>query len=385
MKRVWQKPVTVLAGLLMTAMYAMPQAYTISAKPGAVNYIEGHVYLDGRALSDKGLREAFLNANDTLSTDLGKAEVLLTPGVFLRIGDNSEVRMVSASLTDTQMEVKRGEAMVEADGLLKDNNIQVLDHGASITIQKNGLYRFTAGDNPAVAVIEGKAAVYLQDKKVDVGKGHETLLADNLKEQKFDAKKDDDLYAWSNVRAEYDAATSYQTAKNVSVNNFGAWGGYGFGPWYGPGWYWDSAFNGYGWLPGEGAFFSPFGWGFYGAGYLPYAPVIVVPVNGGGGVIKGKPTVPKTTALVAVNPSHPPAIGAVTSSPYANQVIRSAVANSFASNGGFRTASGARVAVSSSGPFGGVSGAPASAPAGGHVGGFASSGAHASGAVGGHH
>lgn len=386
MKRVWQTPATILAGLFIAAMYAMPQAYTVSAKPGAVNYIQGHVYLDGRPLSDKGLRATFLNANDTLSTDLGKAEVLLTPGVFLRVGDNSQVRMVSASLTNTQVEVKRGEAMVEADGLLKDNNIQILDHGASITIEKNGLYRFTADDNPTAAVIDGKAEVYLSDKKVDIGKGHETLLAEDLKAQKFDSKKDDDLYAWSNVRAEYDAATSYQSAKNVTVNNYdyGGWGGYGFGPWYGPGWYWNSAFNGYGWIPGDGAAFSPFGWGFYGAGYLPYAPVMVVPVNGvGGGVVNGKTT---GSAVVAVNANHPPAIGAVTSSPYANNMVRSAVANSFASTGGFRTATGVRVASSAAGR--GFSGARAvEAPAGGHFasGGFSTGGAHASAGGGGHH
>src|SRR5205823_11016075 len=99
MKRVWQTSAAVLGGLLVAAISAMPQAYTVSAKPGAVNYIEGHAFLNGQPLSDKGLRSTFLNANDTLSTDLGKAEILLTPGVFLRIGDNSEIRMVSPSLT----------------------------------------------------------------------------------------------------------------------------------------------------------------------------------------------------------------------------------------------------------------------------------------------
>ena len=115
MKRVWQTSAAVLGGLLVAAISAMPQAYTVSAKPGAVNYIEGHAFLNGQPLSDKGLRSTFLNANDTLSTDLGKAEILLTPGVFLRIGDNSEIRMVSPSLTDTQVELKKGKAMIERD------------------------------------------------------------------------------------------------------------------------------------------------------------------------------------------------------------------------------------------------------------------------------
>src|SRR5438270_13375939 len=94
MKRLWQTPVAALAGLFITGMYAMPQAYVISAKPGGVNYIEEQAYLNGQPLSQKGLKLTFLNANETLSTGIGKAEVLLTPGVFLRIGDNSAVRMI---------------------------------------------------------------------------------------------------------------------------------------------------------------------------------------------------------------------------------------------------------------------------------------------------
>jgi hypothetical protein len=348
MKWVSERSAKVLGGLVVAAMYAMPQAYTISARPGAVNYVEGDAYLDEHQISAKGLKATFLSANDILSTDTGKAEVLLTPGVFLRVGENSQIRMISSSLTSTQVEVSRGEAMLEAAGLLKDNNIQVIDHGGSVIIEKNGLYRFTADNPPTAAVIEGKAEVSFGDQKVDLGKGHEVVLEQGLKAQKFDAKKEDDLYAWSNVRSEYDAAASYQTAKNVSINNYGSgWYGYGFGGWYNPGWYWDNGFNSWAWLPGAGGFYSPFGWGFFGPGYLGYAPVVVVPVYAGGGWYNGKGNTKATTATVPLNPKNPPAVGAVATSPFANQVARAQVAQSFAASGGFHTASGAPVASGS--------------------------------------
>src|SRR3982751_4769930 len=127
MERVGKRPVLVLAGLLLSALCAKPQADTISAKPGTVNYLEGSVFLNGKPLSDQGLKAIFLDTNDILSTDLGKAEVLLVPGVFVRVGENSQIRMVSPSLTNTQVEVSRGEVMLEATGLGKDNNIQILD------------------------------------------------------------------------------------------------------------------------------------------------------------------------------------------------------------------------------------------------------------------
>ena len=81
MKRLWQTPVAGLAGLFLTAMYAMPQAYTISARPGGVNYIEGQAYLNAQPLSEKGLKWTFLNASDTLSTDIGKVHQAFSQSV----------------------------------------------------------------------------------------------------------------------------------------------------------------------------------------------------------------------------------------------------------------------------------------------------------------
>lgn len=356
MNGVWRMTTKILTGLSLTAMYAMPQ-YTISARPGVINYIEGTAYLNGVSLAGKQLRTTYVNSNDTLSTDTGKAEVLLTPGVYLRVGDNSEIRMISPSLVHAQFEVVKGEAMVEVAEIEKDSDVQVIDHGAAITLQKNGLYRFT-GDNPATAAaIEGKADVVLGDKKTEIGKGHEAVLSADLTTEKFDTKKEDELYAWSNVRDEYSSAASLQTARNVSTSNYGGgWYGYGFDGWSSPGWYWNGMFGSYAWLPGyAGAFYSPFGFGFYGPGVVGYAPIMYLPGGYGYGNVKGKPvTTPTgsgsakaTTLAVAVNPSKPPAIGASSSvSPFANSVARSEMARSVSSSG-FATASGGHVSVAS--------------------------------------
>jgi hypothetical protein len=248
----------------------MSQSYTTSAKPGAINYVEGNATLDGQplVLNNQQSGPTYLNPNETLSTSNGKAEVLLTPGVFLRMGDNSAVRMVSPGLTNTQIALERGEAILEVDQLVKGNNISVLDGPATVAVQQTGLYRLTAGPQPAVAVYDGKLLVREDDHQIELKKGHQTELAGVLKPQRFDRKQEDALYAWSNVRSEYESQASYQLAKNVYVNNYygGPWG-WGFG--WGPGWYWDAGF-GYAWLPYDGAFYSPFGWGFFAPGYIPY-------------------------------------------------------------------------------------------------------------------
>ena len=283
MNTILRPSLAVLAAICLSAVSLTAQENTISAKPGAVNYVEGSVLLNGKPLPSKGLRNIFLGANDVLSTDQGRAEVLLTPGVYLRVGENSEVRMVAASLIDTKVELMQGEAMIEATGLVKDNNLEVLDHGTVTTVKKNGLYRFTADNPPTVAVFDGKARVEMGDRKVDLKKGRETVLAANLKAKKFDRKRTDDLYAWSNVRSEYQAAVSYRMARSANAGTLGAMG-YGFGPGrFSSGWYWDNGFSSWGWLPGSGAFSSPFGYGFYSPGLVGYAPVVISPLYGARG------------------------------------------------------------------------------------------------------
>ena len=85
------------------------------ARPGTVNYIEGQVDVNGAPLSAKQDGQTTLQMNQSLDTQVGKAEILLSPGVFLRVGNHSEIRMVSDELVNPTVELVHGEAMIEAD------------------------------------------------------------------------------------------------------------------------------------------------------------------------------------------------------------------------------------------------------------------------------
>lgn len=334
MKRGSSSLMAAATGLFLTSALALGQKYTISAKPGVVNYLEGTAYLNGAKLSEQAIRATFLNPGDELSTDTGKAEVLLAPGVFLRIGDQSAVRMITPSLVDTQVAITKGESIIEAAGLVKGSTVQVTDHGASITIETNGLYRFKADEPPSAAVLEGKARVYFGQEKIELGKNHETVLGPALQSKKFDPKQEDELYAWSNVRSEYDAAATYQSAKSAAAGSNGWLGGYGTG-FFDPGWYWNAGFNTWAWLPGYGAFYSPFGWGFYSPGVVGYAPVVTTGVYRGGYWDHHHWNGTSTTASVPVSTEHPPAVGVIASSPFAAQLARVQAAHSLARTGTF--------------------------------------------------
>jgi hypothetical protein len=390
-------------GMFLNSFCALGQNYTISAKPGVVNYIEGTAYLNDAKLSELANRNTVMSAGDSLSTDNGKAEVLLAPGVFLRIGEQSEIRMTSPSLVDTQVAIIRGEAIIEAAGLIKGSTVQVTDHGATITIEKNGLYRFKADEPPSAAVLEGKAQVYVGQEKLQLGKNHETVLAAGLKSQKFNPKQEDELYAWSNIRSEYEAAASYQAAKTAASAGYGGFGyGYG-GDIYDPGWYWNSAFNSWAWLPAYGAFYSPFGWGFYSPAVVGYAPFVTTGVyRGGHWDHNGNGTGnwqhhhhwngTSTTAAVPVRTDRPPAVGVIAASPWATQQARTQAARSLAATGTFNPAAarsnsfGPSAHIATPAPAAVRGGGWSAGPSGGHgagAGGGGWSGGHASGSGGG--
>src|SRR5207248_2220199 len=145
-----------VAGVLTAAQGAA--APGSNARPGTVNYVEGQVRIDGQAVGAKAMGSAEVGAGQVLETDRGKAEMLLTPGVVVRLGDNSSLKMISPSLTDTEVELVRGEAMVEAAKVERDNHLRVVDHGMKTELEKNGLYKFNA-DQPLLAVYDGKARV----------------------------------------------------------------------------------------------------------------------------------------------------------------------------------------------------------------------------------
>jgi len=240
------------------------------ARPGTLNYIEGQASIDGRQISHKSVGTAELEAGQYLATADGKVEILLTPGVFLRLDNNSMVKMISPNLTHTEVELQRGRASVEADQLYPQNTILIDQKGGQTQLLKNGLYEFNADKN-TVRTFDGKAAVYPGDslvskvKPIDVKGGRQLALnGEPLKPKGFDkdhSESQDDLYRWSSLRSQYLGEANIDLAAQYA----------GYGPGFGgfnPGWYWDSSLYAYDWLPGGGPFWSPFGFGFYSPYYL---------------------------------------------------------------------------------------------------------------------
>jgi hypothetical protein len=63
----------------------------------------------GKTLVRTIIGKTELNPGQSLETQVGKVELLLTPRIFFRIGHNSSVGVIWLSSTDTQLRLDKGE------------------------------------------------------------------------------------------------------------------------------------------------------------------------------------------------------------------------------------------------------------------------------------
>jgi hypothetical protein len=261
----------VVPALALAAVISLPCAAqnVISAKSGTLHFFTGQVSIDG---VDQYMRTGYfptLKADSVLRTELGRAEVLLTPGVFLRLTDNTAIRMLDTSLANTRVEVMSGYAMVESDDpqiSVKNAPVTLLVGQSEIKIVKHGLVGINVDGNEAneVKVYRGEADLTAADANLLLKQGHyATLSGEDLKAQKFDAGNEtNDLLAWSRLRSADLAAANMHSA---GVMHGGTAYGYTGGPWSG-GWFYDSIFSSFTYVPAGGLLWNPWGYGFYSPG-----------------------------------------------------------------------------------------------------------------------
>ena len=280
----------ILTQVVLAATVAYGQA-VISAKAGVIHYIEGDVTLTSDKVSKSvqarvGGRFTSMKDGDVLATADGRAEVLLSPGSFLRMGENAQVGLVSSKLADTRVEVKDGAVLIEVTEGVKDSPLTVLVNDAAVTFPKMCLVRVDAAKG--IRVYRGEAQVMAGGTPRILKDGREwTFGATTV--AKFDAKSGDSLYRWANRRAEYIAMANIASANSTR----GIYDGSQY-PMYG-GWYYNAFYGMMTYIPGTGMYRSPFGFMYFSPGQIyryferyeqPSAPVNAF--NGGGGMNNGR-------------------------------------------------------------------------------------------------
>lgn len=218
--------------------------YVISARAGGVNFIEGTVSIvrkDGK--SGTLLKTDTIEVGDKVTTGAdGRAEILLNPGSFVRIGANTEFEFQSTDLENLKLKLSAGSAIFE---VYADNEFKVtLDLPANdIELTKSGVYRvdILSDGRERIAVWKGK--VFVGDDKLDkteVTAGNEVFLKGTTATlAKFDRKNKDAFDLWSDLRAKEASNLNKRLKKAAALTgslmdayNRGGWNMYGtFGVW----------------------------------------------------------------------------------------------------------------------------------------------------------
>jgi hypothetical protein len=149
--------VWVLAVVTVLTLPADAQS-VISTRSGIVHFFEGAVYLGDRPLESHPGRFSGVPAGAELRTGEGRAEVLLTPGVFIRIGERTAIRMVANELSNTRVELLAGSAIVDSAEPNSGTSVTLIYRNWNVRFLEHGVYRIDS-DPPRLWVLQGKAEV----------------------------------------------------------------------------------------------------------------------------------------------------------------------------------------------------------------------------------
>jgi len=254
--------VSVGSGFAQTA----PSKFLISAKAGGVNEVVGDVTVErdggrvGRLFKGD---EVQIGERVSTGTD-GKAEILMNPGSYIRLGPSSSFEFVSTDLDDVRIKVRSGSAIFEVFGA-EDFKVSVNAGASNFTLLETGIYRLDVAANgiASLSVWKGKVRGGEGAKAVQGGRrveftGSEYMVA------KFDRDAKDELTLWSSDRAKtlsrVSASLRPDQLRDPLISSF--WGrswnlynSYGL-------WVYDPSFRSFCFLPFGFGWYSPYGYGF---------------------------------------------------------------------------------------------------------------------------
>jgi hypothetical protein len=287
-----------LATLLVALGAAAANAqYLTSTKAGFVNYVEGKVHIlrhdsedgeKGRASLGTQMRDG----DRLLTTANSFAEVLLNPGSYIRMGADTEIVARVTDFSQVRFELVKGSVNIEVGESNKDTLVELVTPNGPVFFSKDGLYRIDEkGSATVVSVRQGELLLGSREqiaarKATKIKRGKVLTLKGGTQSDiaKLDRDASDRFDIWVFSRAQtLTAANLAALRQNRTYSSFMG------------GWYYNSFYNCYTFMPFGRRFYSPFGFGFfnnwadcywYNPYYSPYGGYYG---GGGGGVVAGLP------------------------------------------------------------------------------------------------
>jgi len=244
------------------AISAASSIYVISAKAGGVNFVEGRVSVArNNAKSGSLLKGDDLEIGDKVITGAdGKAEILLNPGSFARLAENSNFEFATTSLDDLQLKLNSGSAMFE---VITDAEFAfaVNTPKATFYIVKSGVYRVDILSDGTGKIEVWKGGARANNTEIKGGK-QATVSGNDVAVAKFDRGEKDALEVWSKTRAKelakinarlQNAATRDSLMRSYAGTGWNLYNSYGL-------WVYSPMFGSYCFLPFGYGWNSPYGY-----------------------------------------------------------------------------------------------------------------------------
>lgn len=187
----------------------------VSTHSGIVYFFDGSVRIGDQQLEQKFGRFPDIGDGRELRTEHGRAEVLLTPGAVLRVGENSAVRVLSSTFSDTRVELLDGSAILEANEPAKNNSVRVVRKNWEVKLPHEGVYRIDS-EPSRVTVYQGEADVSTgEDSETVAVRAGETLpLEAVLVPESAPATGSDEFKNWAMSRSQA-IASDNATAQGI--------------------------------------------------------------------------------------------------------------------------------------------------------------------------
>ena len=207
------RALSTLAALVAALVPAGAQS-VISTHSGVIHFFEGNVYLGDQALEAHLGRFPSVPQGGELRTVEGRAEVLLTPGVFLRMGERTAIRMIANDLADTQVELQAGSVIVDAGEPNLNTSVTLIYKEWRTHILQKGVYRIDS-DPARLSVRQGRAEVFagVGRQPVSVEQGMSLPFAGVLVTERSSEPSKDALNDWADGRGQSITADNAITAQ----------------------------------------------------------------------------------------------------------------------------------------------------------------------------
>jgi hypothetical protein len=203
--------------ILFLSLPAWAQS-VISARSGLIHFSEGSVFLDGQRIQQAFGRFDQMKDGSELRTEEGRAEVILTPGMFLRLGGNTAIRMVSSHLQDTRVELLNGSAVVESENAPMNGPVTILYSDYQVQLREPGRCRIDSV--PAQLRVEnGSAEVFRDGASVVINSGYALPFSGDLVAQKvFFDERADALDSWNQARTNWISQSNSDTGNATDLS-----------------------------------------------------------------------------------------------------------------------------------------------------------------------